>query len=306
MAWQAVTIGTAVVLAVLVLAYLLVPMPSARRQALPADADMPEAVEPRDSRRLLTGPLLLLGVAIAAGLDLPASPDDGGWPHLLVEAARAAAYDRPDQLFEGADVRPLFAPDEVARRRALIYPDRRAALVSPAAAGDTMYLCAVDHERMGVSLIQSNAKGFGCNVFEPTTGIGLHNRGIGFSLEAGHPAGYGPGRRPPHTLAPTVVTRPDGSVCGIVTDRDLALNVVAEGSDPTSMVVRDVCNHTVESVESSDPVGKAVKMMSGRAIRRLPVIDDGRLVGIVTLGDLAMERDPGSALASISEAPPNN
>jgi CBS domain-containing protein len=91
-----------------------------------------------------------------------------------------------------------------------------------------------------------------------------------------------------------------------VTDRDLALNVVAEGNDPTSMVIRDVCNHNVESVESGDPVAKAVKIMSGSAIRRLPVIDDGRLVGIVTLGDLAMERDPGSALASISEAPPNN
>lgn len=107
-------------------------------------------------------------------------------------------------------------------------------------------------------------------------------------------------------IGDVVVTRPDGSVCGIVTDRDLALTVVAEGKDPTSMVVRDVCNHSVESVESSDPVGKAVKMMSDRAIRRLPVIDDGRLVGIVSLGDLAMERDPGSALASISEAPPNN
>ena len=94
-------------------------------------------------------------------------------------------------------------------------------------------------------------------------------------------------------IGDVLVTRPDGSVCGIVTDRDLALNVVAEGNDPASMVVRDVCNHTVESVESGDPVGKAVKMMSGRAIRRLPVIDDGRLVGIVTLGDLAMERDPG-------------
>ena len=107
-------------------------------------------------------------------------------------------------------------------------------------------------------------------------------------------------------IGDVLVTRPDGSVCGIVTDRDLALNVVAQGNDPTSMVVRDVCNHTVESVESSDPVAKAVKMMSGQAIRRLPVIDEGRLVGIVTLGDLAMERDPGSALASISEAPPNN
>ncbi len=69
-----------------------------------------------------------------------------------------------------------------------------------------MYLCAVDRDRMGVSLIQSNASGFGSLLFEPATGIGLHNRGIGFSLEPGHPAEYGPGRRPPHTLAPAVVT----------------------------------------------------------------------------------------------------
>ena len=51
-------------------------------------------------------------------------------------------------------------------------------------------------------------------------------------------------------IGDVLVTRPDGSVCGIVTDRDLALNVVAEGNDPATMVVRDICNHTVESVES--------------------------------------------------------
>jgi gamma-glutamyltranspeptidase / glutathione hydrolase len=162
------------------------------------------------------GYLTLLGAAIASELPLPDSPDDGLWPHLLVEAARAAAYDRPDRLYEGADVEPLFAPEEVARRRALIDPARRATLASPASAGDTMYLCAVDHQRMGVSLIQSNAKGFGCNVFEPATGIGLHNRGIGFSLQPRHPAEYGPGRRPPHTLAPALITRADGSMRAVI------------------------------------------------------------------------------------------
>jgi gamma-glutamyltranspeptidase/glutathione hydrolase len=162
------------------------------------------------------GYLTLLGAAIAAELPLPDSPDDGVWPHLLVEAARAAAYDRPDQLYEGADVAPLLAQEEVARRRALIDPLARAAIGSPAGAGDTMFLCAVDHERMGVSLIQSNAKGFGCNVFEPTTGVGLHNRGIGFNLKPGHPAEYRPGRRPPHTLAPALITRPDGSLRAVI------------------------------------------------------------------------------------------
>ena len=75
--------------------------------------------------------------------------------------------------------------------------------------GGTIYLCAVDSDRMGVSLIQSNAHGFGAGIAEPSTGIFLQNRGLGFSLIPGHPAELGPGRRPPHTLAPVLVT--DGS-----------------------------------------------------------------------------------------------
>jgi gamma-glutamyltranspeptidase/glutathione hydrolase len=67
-----------------------------------------------------------------------------------------------------------------------------------------------------VSLIQSNASGFGSHLFEPSTGINLHNRGIGFSLEPGHPAEYGPRRRPPHTLAPALVTRADGSLAAVL------------------------------------------------------------------------------------------
>lgn len=162
------------------------------------------------------GYLTLLGSLVAEGLDLPDDPDDALWAHLLVESARAAAYDRTSQLYEGADVSGLLEPAEVTRRRSLIEVNAKARLVVPAAAGDTMFLCAVDGDGMGVSLIQSNASGFGCHVFEPGTGIGLHNRGIGFSLVPGHPAEYGPGRRPPHTLAPALVTRPDGSLKGVI------------------------------------------------------------------------------------------
>ena len=89
------------------------------------------------------------------------------------------------------------------------------ALSRPAGAadsGDTTYLCAVDADRMGVSLINSNASGFGAHLVAGDTGIFLHDRGIGFSLEPGHPALYAPGRRPPHTLAPALVTRPDGAL----------------------------------------------------------------------------------------------
>jgi gamma-glutamyltranspeptidase/glutathione hydrolase len=161
------------------------------------------------------GYLTLLGAAIAEGLDV-GDPSESGWAHILIESARAAAHDRPAVLHEGAEVSAMLDPDEVARRRALVDPTRRSALRTPAGAGDTMYLCAVDHDRMGVSLIQSNASSFGCLIFEPATGIGLHNRGIGFSLEPGHPAEYGPRRRPPHTLAPALVTDPDGDLRAVI------------------------------------------------------------------------------------------
>jgi CBS domain-containing protein len=126
------------------------------------------------------------------------------------------------------------------------------------------------------------------------------------TVDEGSPVTEAARRMRDANIGDVLVSRPDGSICGIVTDRDLALNVVAEGADPNRMTVRDVCSHVIESVESGDPVGKAVSKMREGAIRRLPVIDDGKLVGIVTLGDLAIERDPESALADISEAPPNN
>jgi gamma-glutamyltranspeptidase/glutathione hydrolase len=163
------------------------------------------------------GYLTLLGAAIAEGLALPDDPDDGEWPHLLVEAARAAGHDRPEVLHEGADVRPLLADADVARRRALVDPHHRNDTIGTGTAeGGTMHLCAADGDGMGVSLIQSNASGFGCLVFEPATGIGLHNRGIGFSLDLDHPACYGAGCRPPHTLAPALVTRPDGALHAVI------------------------------------------------------------------------------------------
>jgi gamma-glutamyltranspeptidase/glutathione hydrolase len=162
------------------------------------------------------GYLTLLGLLISEGLDLPDDPDDPAWAHGLIESARAAAHDRLAVLHEHATLGHLLEADEVVRRRAMISPDHRSDLVVPRGAGDTMYLCAVDGDRMGVSLIQSNAFSFGCEVFEPSTGIGLHNRGIGFSLQPGHPAEYGPGKRPPHTLSPALVTDPDGALRTVV------------------------------------------------------------------------------------------
>jgi gamma-glutamyltranspeptidase/glutathione hydrolase len=163
------------------------------------------------------GYLTLAAAWIASELPLPADPDDPLWPHLLVETAVQAGYDRPEVLWEGADGAALLGPDRLAPRRDAITPDatpaRRRMSVGP---GDTTYLCAVDGDGLAVSLIQSNASGFGSHLFEPRTGINLHNRGLGFSLVAGHPAEYGPGRRPPHTLCPAVVTTSEGRLTAVL------------------------------------------------------------------------------------------
>jgi gamma-glutamyltranspeptidase / glutathione hydrolase len=159
------------------------------------------------------GYLTLAGASIAEDLGLPADPVDPAWAHLLVEAARAAGHDRLEVLSEDADGEALVAPDRLAARRAAVTPDRPARWSDEAyVAGDTIHLAVVDGERTGVSLIQSNAAGWGAHVVVPGVRVFLHNRGIGFSLVPGHPAEYRPGRRPPSTLSPALVTRPDGSL----------------------------------------------------------------------------------------------
>ncbi|HVT78647.1 MAG TPA: gamma-glutamyltransferase [Acidimicrobiales bacterium] len=154
--------------------------------------------------------LALAAAWIAEGLDLPDDPDDPRWAHLLVEAARQAAFDRLDVLHDAADGAALVAPSRLAPRRDAIDPERAAVLGDAYGGGGTMCLSVVDADRMGVTLIQSNASGWGSNLVEPNTRIFLQNRGTGFSLVPGHPAEFAPGRRPPHTLSPLMVTRPDG------------------------------------------------------------------------------------------------
>jgi gamma-glutamyltranspeptidase / glutathione hydrolase len=160
--------------------------------------------------------LVLAGAAVAAGLDLPADPGDSAWAHLLAESARAVGLDRNAVLYDGADGAALLSADRIAAARTAVDPERRGTGLPPVAAGGTTVCCAVDADRTGVTLILSNASGWGAGIVEPHTGIFLHDRGIGFSLEAGHPAEFAPGRRPPHTLAPALVRRPDGSLRAVV------------------------------------------------------------------------------------------
>jgi CBS domain-containing protein len=97
----------------------------------------------------------------------------------------------------------------------------------------------------------------------------------------------------------------DGNLRGIVTDRDIVVRALAEGRQPESTPVVEVCSPELATVEAAAEVDKAADIMRQRAIRRLPVVDGNEVVGIVSLGDLARQKDPRSALSDISAAPPN-
>lgn len=103
-----------------------------------------------------------------------------------------------------------------------------------------------------------------------------------------------------------VIVSDGGGVVGIVTDRDLVVRGLASGNGVDMLSAGDLASRDIQTVRPDDPAARAVEVMRDRAIRRLPVVDNGELVGVVSLGDLAMERDPDSALGDISEAPPNN
>jgi gamma-glutamyltranspeptidase / glutathione hydrolase len=171
---------------------------------------------------------LTLGTArLAETYGVPDDPDDADWAHVLIEATTAASHDRPAVLHEGADGASLLA--DIDDRLGMIDAKRAGERSAPAGAGDTTYLCTADHSGMAVSLIQSNAAGFGSWLVEPTTGINLHNRGLGFSLEEGHAAELGPGRRPPHTLCPAIATTGP--------DRDLAAVFGTMGGDAQPQIL---------------------------------------------------------------------
>ena len=102
-----------------------------------------------------------------------------------------------------------------------------------------------------------------------------------------------------------VVVVDNGQIQGILTDRDIVVRALAEGRDPARTTVGEICSRELTTLSPNDAIGDAEKTMRSRAIRRLPVVEGGRPVGIVSLGDLAVERNPDSTLGGISAAPPN-
>jgi len=103
-----------------------------------------------------------------------------------------------------------------------------------------------------------------------------------------------------------VIVLQGGEVGGILTDRDIVVRGVADGRDGESTSVSDVCTTGIEAIEPSASVDDALSRMREADIRRLPVVQDGQPFGIISLGDLAVEREPDSTLADISAASPDS
>ncbi len=103
-----------------------------------------------------------------------------------------------------------------------------------------------------------------------------------------------------------VLVTDHGELRGIVTDRDIVVRCVASGDDLSRASLMSACTNDLTTVTPDTPIDRAAQIMGEGALRRLPVVDDGIPVGIVSIGDLAIERDPNSALGQISAQRPNN
>ena len=139
----------------------------------------------------------------------PTDPDDPSFWHTLIEAYRASAWERDAIVADPAstDVDPaqLIGDVLLAERAAEIDPTRAGTWPAHGpGSGGTAYVCVVDDDGLAISLIQSNFHGIGVGLGAGDTGVLLHNRGGGFNLRPGHPNELTPGRRPLHTLAPTM------------------------------------------------------------------------------------------------------
>lgn len=106
-------------------------------------------------------------------------------------------------------------------------------------------------------------------------------------------------------IGDVIVTSGD-QVIGIVTDRDITVRGVAEELNPSTATLNEILTQDVVTVTQYDDAVAAADLMRTYGVRRLPVVEDGRLIGLVSLGDLAVEREPQSVLADISADEPNN
>jgi CBS domain-containing protein len=103
-----------------------------------------------------------------------------------------------------------------------------------------------------------------------------------------------------------IVLAEDGRFKGIVTDRDIVVRAIAAGKDPQSTTAGEIATTNAQTLSPDASVEDAIRLMRENAVRRIPVVQDDRPVGIVSLGDLAIAGAGEQALDDISAASPNN
>ena len=107
-----------------------------------------------------------------------------------------------------------------------------------------------------------------------------------------------------HELGALPVCAADGTLAGIVTDRDIVTRCVAAGEEPGRVPVRDIMSPAPSVITPETPVSTAARLMAQRQVRRLPVVEQGQVVGMLSLGDLARSRrtdiEAAEALSDIS------
>ena len=108
-----------------------------------------------------------------------------------------------------------------------------------------------------------------------------------------------------HNIGSLPVCTSDGRLRGIVTDRDIVLRCIAAEEDPAQTPVREVMTRGCYTVGPEDDCRQATRLMAARQVRRLPVGEGGKLVGVLSLGDLsrshAFDMEASQALSEISE-----
>jgi gamma-glutamyltranspeptidase/glutathione hydrolase len=257
----------------------------------------------------------LLALNILEGFDLGAmSREPDLYYHTMIEAMKLAFADRnkyiADPAFAKVPVSELLSKEYAAKRRSLIRPDVAMEQPTPgqvAGGTDTTYFTVVDKERNAVSFINSIYELFGSGIVAGDTGIVLHNRGAGFSLDPSHANRIEPGKRPFHTIIPAMVfkdgrffmsfgvmggaTQPQGHVQVLTNLIDMGMNL----------------QQAIEAPRFRYMSGKRVIMedeMTDAVIRRL--VERGhervRLEGISVGGGQAIMLDPATgALAGASD-----
>lgn len=108
-----------------------------------------------------------------------------------------------------------------------------------------------------------------------------------------------------HNVGSLPVCGEDGNLRGIVTDRDIVTRCVAAEEDPAQTPVRDIMTRNCTTVSPDDDPREATRLMAAKQVRRLPVVEGGKVVGMVSLGDLAtshaFDMETSKALSEISE-----